>query len=172
MLILNIIVLIFEVLYYSLFMYYSKREGKLSRYILLFSLITIILLFINSNNLYAYIIFILIELFGFKYIIKCKISLYDMFITFIMFLLKFVIEMLSFYLLNNFINNIMINATIYCVIKVLLVYFINKKINFNKIYKKFKSKWDNNIFFIRYAFIVFMFTYIIISCIYLLNINL
>lgn len=40
---LNAIVLIFEVLYYSMFMYFSKKEGKFWKYIVSFTIITLII---------------------------------------------------------------------------------------------------------------------------------
>ena len=68
MLILNFIVLIFEILFYSMFMYYSKKEGKFSRYLLLFSLITIIGTIIKTNYLFSYLILVLMILYGIKYL--------------------------------------------------------------------------------------------------------
>ena len=49
MLFLNILVLIFEVLYYSMFMYYAKGEGKFWKYILLFSIVSIFTGIFNIN---------------------------------------------------------------------------------------------------------------------------
>ena len=72
----NIIVLIFEVLYYSMFMYYAKKDGKFWKYILLFSLITILILILGSNNLISYIFFVLIALMGLKYFIKITSSIF------------------------------------------------------------------------------------------------
>ena len=83
--VLNIIVLIFEVLYYSLFMKYSRPEGKYYRYLILFTLITIIGLVIGTSNLISYLLLILMILYGIKYIVKIKISLYDMLVILIMF---------------------------------------------------------------------------------------
>ena len=56
--ILNAIVLIFEVLYYALFMKFARKDGKFWKYILLFSLMTICSFFITTNmyqQIYIYI---------------------------------------------------------------------------------------------------------------------
>ena len=169
MVILNILILIFEILYYSLFMYYAKREGKVSKYILLFSLITIVMLIVGTNNLHSFIIFVILTILGMKNIIKCNTYFFDIFITFIMLLSKFIIELILFYVLYIFSKNVLLNALIYGFIKIMMLVILNKKYNFTIQYAKLKNKWDKNIFFIRYSFIVFMFVYVIISCIYLLK---
>ena len=76
--ILNIIIIISEVLYYSLFMMYSKKEGKLTKYLLLFSMISLIFCFISHNNLESYLALAIMMLLGIKYIVKVKTSLYDL----------------------------------------------------------------------------------------------
>ena len=84
-LVLNILVLIFEILYYSLFMKYARKESKFHKLILLFTMITIIGMIIGTNNLPSYLILILMMSFGMKHIGKLKVSLYDMLIIFIKF---------------------------------------------------------------------------------------
>ena len=92
MIFLNIAVLILEILYYSIFMYYSKGEGKFWRYLLLFSLITILFFFVGTTQIYSYLILVLMMLYGLKYIVKVKTSLYDMLIIILMLFLKIIIE--------------------------------------------------------------------------------
>lgn len=167
MLILNVIVLIFEVLYYSLFMYYSKNEGKLSRYILLFSLITTIGIFIGTDNLYSYILLIIMILLGIKYIIKCKLIFFDFFIIFAMLLFNFLLQLIPFIFISLFTNNIIIKTLFLIIIKGI---FIIKSNILKGIFKNIKIKWDKNFFFIRYAFIVIMFLFIISSAIYITRI--
>ena len=78
-LVLNILVLIFEILYYSLFMKYARKESKFHKLILLFTMITIIGMIIGTNNLPSYLILILMMLFGMKHVARLKVSLYDMY---------------------------------------------------------------------------------------------
>lgn len=164
--ILNIIVLIFEVLYYSMFMYYARKEGKFWKYLLLFSLITIVLIFIGTNNLYSYLIFVLLSLYGLKYIVKINISLYDMFFIFIMLAFKILIEGIIYMVIYLFYKNNFILTMIVTLIKNGIVLLYKNKLNI--IYTKLKIKWENNSFYIRYAFIIFMFMFIIFSVIFLL----
>ena len=166
MLILNIIVLIFEVLYYSLFMYYSKNEGKLSRYILLFSLITIFFCFVSTSNLYSYLFLILLMLYGLKYIVKLKISLYDMLVIFEMLLLKIIIETPIYIILKIFTENNFILTLPSSIIKIMLLYIFRE--NLKNMYVKFKKLWDNNNFYIRYIFTTLMFLFVIFSCVFLI----
>ena len=162
--IMNIIVLIFEILYYSMFMKFAKNEGKFWKYLLLFSLITIVMIFIGTNTLYAYLIFVLLALYGLKYIVKVKTSLYDMFIIVIMLILKLIIEliiMIAFYKLFSF--NQFASTMIFNFVKIVFLLIFK-----NKIYKfsiKFKKLWDNNNFYVRYIFTIGVYIYVIISII-------
>lgn len=162
----NIIVLIFEVLYYSMFMYYAKKEGKFWRYILLFSLITILILILGSNNLISYIFFVLIALMGLKYFIKIKASLYDMLIIILMvvakLLVEFIICMITFVIFKNTIISIFIAN----VIKICLLLLCNHKLNI--IYNKLHIIWDKNNFYIRYVFICLTYIYVIVSILFML----
>lgn len=162
----NIIVLIFEVLYYSMFMYYAKKEGKFWKYILLFSLITILLIFTNTSNLYSYLVFVLLTLFGLKYIVKLKSKFYDMFVIFLMLAFKIIIEGIVYMGIYCFYENNFVLTMIVTLIKNGIVLLYKNK--FNIIYNKLKIKWDNNNFYIRYTFIVFMFLFVIFSVIFLL----
>ena len=160
----NIIVLIFEVLYYSMFMYYAKKEGKFWRYILLFSLITIIGLFIGTNYLLSFLLLVIMMIYGLKYIVKEKISLYDMLIIFFMLLLNFLIPMPIYYFTSIFTKNVFIITIVYQVIKFLIVFGLKYKLN--KFYNFFHNLWNNNNFYIRYIFTTFMYLFVIFSCIY------
>lgn len=160
----NLVVLIFEILYYSMFMYYARREGKFNRYILLFTLITIFFIFAGTNSPISYLLLIFMILYGLRYIIKIKVSLYDMLIIFIMLILNFLIPTPIYYILLFFTNNVFIISIIYQFIKIILVFF--SKFLLNIIYKKLYIIWNNNNFYIRYLFTTFMFLFIIFSCIY------
>ena len=54
----NIIVLFYEVLYYSLFMKFARKEGKLWRYIVLYALISLLFSVIGTKAFYSYLLFI------------------------------------------------------------------------------------------------------------------
>lgn len=160
---LYIIVLISEILYYSLFMKFTKKDGKFYKYILMFTLITIFFLFVGTDKVYSYLLLILTILYGLKYIVKVKTSIYDMLVIFIMLLVKVMIEtpvyMIFFKLLDIYTIGI-----IYSIIKIIVLLLLKSKLNI--FYKCLKVKWDNNNFYIRYIFTVVMFLYVIISSIF------
>ena len=164
--ILNIIGLIFEVLYYSLFMKFARPEGKLWRYILLFTIVTILILFIGTSNIYSYLMFVILALYGLKYVVKLNISLYDMLILLIMLLFKLIIETPVYMILLQFINNNFILTLPSSIIKICLL--ITLKNNMNCLYIKLKNKWDNNDFYIRYIFSTILFLFVIFSLIFLI----
>lgn len=160
----NIIVLLFEVLYYTTFIKLCKNEGKISRYLLLFSLITILLMFIGSNQIYSYLIIVLLMLYGLKYIIKIKVSLFDMFLLFIMMFFKIIIEYIIVLIFYNILKlPISINIIMFSIIKILILLLIKNKMYLFNLY--LKERWKNNNFYIRYLFTIFLFIYVIISCI-------
>lgn len=166
MIFLNAIVLIFEILYYSLFMYYSKNEGKLSKYVLLFSLITAILFFTENSSLYSYLFFIVSTFLGMKYIVNCKVKFFDLFIIFSMLLFNFLLQLFPFIFIKLFTKDIIIKTLFLILIKGI---FIFKSNILRSIFNNMKVKWDKNFFFIRYTFVVIMFLLIISSAIYIIG---
>lgn len=158
----HILVLIFEILYYSLFMKFARKEGKFWKYLLLFSLATILIIFIQNQNFLTYLIFILFVLFGLKYIVKLKVSLYDMLLIVIMLLFKLFIEFIFYIILfqllkvNHFVTTIIFDFT-----KILFLLLINKKLYIYN--QKFKKLWDNNNFYIRYIFSCLTYIYVIFT---------
>lgn len=162
---LNIVVLIFEILYYSLFMKFTRQNGKLLRYIVTFTIMTIIGLIIGTNNLPSYLFIILFILFAMKYYIKLKTSLYDIFIILIMFLLKIIIE-LPFYIVLNNVFNIYIIGMFYSITKILILYLLKNSLH--KVYVILYDKWCHNDFYIRYTFSILVFLYTIISCVFII----
>lgn len=166
-LLMNIIVLIFEILYYSLFMKFAKKDGKVWKYIILFGLITIVLMFIGTTNLYAYLVFVLLSLYGLKYIVKTKISLYDMLPIIIMLFIKIIIELLSMIIFYNFLGaNQFVTTLLFESLKILFI-IINRKNIFNYNIKLNKI-WNQNNFYIRYFFSIFTIIYVIMTIISLL----
>lgn len=162
---LRILVIVFEILYYSLFMKFARKQGNFWKYLLLFTVISIVLFFISSFNIYAYLVFMVLSLFGLKLI--GKTSLYDMFIIFIMILFKLLIELLCAFPLNSLIPDINTCKIILGLIKVNTIMLIGNR--FNILYNKLKTYWSKNNFYIRYLFSIFMFIYIISACLFLIN---
>lgn len=163
--ILNAIVLIFEVLYYALFMKFARKDGKFWKYILLFSLITIISGFLGTNQLISYFLLILMIIYGIKYVVKIKVKLFDILIILIMLLFKLVIEIPIYFILSNF-TNMYLTAIASGIIKVFALISVQRKIE--KIYKYLYELWSNNNFYIRYIFSTFLFIYCICSCLFII----
>lgn len=166
MLFLNILVLIFEVLYYSMFMYYAKGEGKFWKYILLFSIVSIFTGIFNINSIYSYIVIILSMLFGIKYLIKIKTSLYDLFFIILMILIKLFIEF-TVYILFKDVLNIFYLYILFQTLKIVIVFIFKNKIK--KIYKLLFILWYDNNFYLRYLFSILMFIYFIFGILYLIH---
>lgn len=164
---LRILVIVFEIIYYSLFMKQARKEGKLTRYLLLFTLFSIVSFFMNDSSLVSYAIILIMILYGLKYIVKLNISLYDLFFILVMMLSKLSIELLFTFPINYFINNILISKIILGLLKILFVIIIGFKLDvfYNKLYKS----WNENRFFIRYIFDILLFIYIIASCLFLIK---
>ena len=161
---LNVVVLVFEVLYYALFMKFARKEGKFWRYLLLFILATILIMFLGTNTLISYLIFVLFVLYGLKYIIRTKVSLYEMCLITIMLLSKLIIEiiiMVVFYNLLKF--NHFATTLIFSSMKVLLVFLFKKELNL--LNNRLKKLWNNNNFYIRYLFSIVFYIYVIVSII-------
>ena len=156
----NIIVLIFEVLYYSLFMAFTRKEGKFYKYIILFSLISIMGILITTNNLLSYLLLILMMTLGLKYIVRTKISMFDMFLIVFMLFVKFIIEFISYIIFFKTIGfNHFITTMIFDIIKISLVLISRDELYKLKI--KLEDLWTNNNFYIRYIFSVLVYIYVI-----------
>ena len=163
-LLMNIIVLIFEVLYYALFMKFARKEGKFSRYVLLFTLLSIISVFIGTNHVYSHLLLIFNILLGLKYMTKTKVYLYDMLIIIIMLFISVIIQFPIYMIFINVFENLFYVTLIYEMAKIIFVLLINKRMNFY--YNKFHKIWNNNNFYIRYIFAICIFIYAIISCLF------
>lgn len=161
MLLENLVVLVFEILYYSMFMKYARKEGKFSKYLLLFSISTLLILIFGNKGLESYIIFILFSYISLKYLVKTKVSLYDMFLIIIMLIFKLVIETIGFIVTYIILSNLILYLFSISILKIILTYILRNKIS--NLYKKFKIKWNNNNFYIRYIFISFTYIYVIIT---------
>lgn len=165
MIFLNIVVLVLEIMYYSIFMYYAKGEGKFWRYLLLFSLITGIMLLVNTSTIYSYLIFVILSVYGLKYLVKAKTSLYDMLIIIIMIFLGIAIQY-PFYLIGLKLGIRYEITFIYEPIKILVILLSRNFIK--RQYNKLKIKWNNNNFYIRYIFTCLMYLYVIITIVFII----
>jgi len=157
----DFVVLILEVLFYSLFMKYSKKEGKLIRYVFVF-IISSILVALLRNYFPAYLLFIFSSYIGLKYIVRIKPSLYDVLVIIVMLLLNVTIELpiyLIFFKLFHFNRDI---VTIMFELVKLFVVMIGKKC-FDENYLKFKNVWDHNDFNLRYGFTIMLYLYVIVT---------
>lgn len=164
----NIIVLLFEVLYYALFMKFARKEGNLWRYLLLFIINSFVISLCSNIQLPIYLLFIFITLFGFKYIVKTKTSLYDVIFILVMLLLKIVIEFSLYTFFNGILSFSIISATlIFEIAKIIILFSLKNKLH--KIYSKLKYKWDNNNFYIRYLFSTILYSYVIITLLLLIK---
>lgn len=147
-------------------MKFSKKDGKTSRYILLFIINTIIIFLLNSKELYVYLIFVLTTYIGLKYIVKTKTSFYDMLIIVLMLMIKLFLEMLTIGVLFAILKNAYVLSTIAGVIKIVLLIAFKSKMHNH--YLNLKKIWDNNNFNLRYIFSLALFLYTIISSMFLI----
>lgn len=162
---LNIIVLLFEVLYYSIFINEARGDKKLIRYFIAFALVTIIGIFIKTNYFVSYLILIFMMLYAIKYIARVNTTLYDLLIIILMLILKTIIEMPIYYLLVGKINRYVLSI-LASLVKLLVLFLLNKRLN--KFYNYLQIKWNNNNFYIRYLFSVMLYLYVIIVAILLI----
>lgn len=162
-----ILVLISEVLYYSMFMYSCRKEGKFYRYLICFGLITIIGLFIGTDNLVSYLLVILMMIYGMKYIVGIKSTLYDILVILIMLFVKVMIET-PIYMLGQDKYDIYELGVVSSICKLVLFNFGFFRKFLNLTYEKLKVMWYKNNFYIRYIFSVGAFVYCIVSCIFII----
>lgn len=165
-LILGVIGLFLEALYYSLFIKNIKKESNIIKLIILFILINIFFAFVGSNILFSYLLLMIIIVLGLKYFANIKINNYDMFFLFIMMAFKIIVEGFSVTIISLLIRNNYFMAISLSFIKLLALFLFKNKLNL--LYNKFKKHWDNNIFYIRYAFAILMLIYVISSCCFLI----
>ena len=161
-LLMNIIVLILEVLYYALFMKFAKKDGKIWKYFITFLLTTIIVAIFDSSKIYSYLLFIISSIMILKYLVKIKSNLYDMLVIVVMLFTKIIIEFINVMVFYNIFQlPIIVVTAIFTIFK--LLFILKAKNKLNKIYNIFLNKWNNNDFYVRYIFSVLMIIYVIIS---------
>lgn len=167
MLAVNIFLLIVEILYYSLFLKFCRKKGKFKRYLLVSILVTIIAMIVGNNNLLSYILLVLAFLFGLKYIVRLRTSLYDMFVIFIMLFVKLIIELIYFIVLYLIFKSYPLFILFMTISKLLLLIVTKDKLCL--FYDRLKELWLANTFKIRYIFICCTYIYVIITALCLLK---
>ena len=140
------IILLFEILFYSLFFKYANKKNEFWKYICAFIIFTMTMLAFESSIIY-YLIFCFVIIGIMKYIMRMKIKIYDLILLYVIFIIKFIIEMpfglIIYPILGYTITNVL------CIIaKIGFVYLFRNKIN--KSYNIFVQKWNNNNFYVRY----------------------
>ena len=160
------IVLSLEILFYTMFMKASKREGNIIGYIFTFLIGTIEMSIMNSNRLIAYLLFFLVVLLGMKFLARTKVLNYDILVLFIMCLSKLAVEFLTLVPLYMITGNSFLATCVSGVIKLVLVIAFSKQLNI--IYNKLLDKWNKNNFYIRYFTSTIIMLYVIVTCIILI----
>lgn len=162
MVILNIVVLMFEILYYSLFMKFSKREGSIWKYLLLFTIITILIGFININYLITYFVLSVTSFYGLKTIYKIKVI--DFPYINLMFIIKFVMEAICITTIGIF--NEFYAIILFSILKLCFVFAFRNRLF--QLYKYMSEKWYKNDFIVRYISSILLIIYTLLALIYLL----
>ena len=163
---LNILGLIFEILFYSLFMKFTRKEGNFFKYLFAFTTITVIGLIIGTQSLISCLLLIAMILLGIKYIVKIKTTFYDLFFIFLMMLFKLILEAIIVFFISIIIKDPYVMAITLGIVKILFILLFREYLN--KIYEYIKIFWYQNKFFIRYIFDILMFAYVILSCVFLI----
>ena len=161
----NLIVLIFEIMFYSIYTKNIKGEGKLSKYILTFIVGTIGLM-IAGNGLFSYLAFALLCLLGIKYIVKVKTSFFDFFMIIIMLLIKAAIETALCIVCFVITKNTFISLMIANVVKMLFV--CKNRVPMRNYYQVLRKLWNSNNFYFRYILMSLLYIYIICSALFLI----
>ncbi len=162
--IVNIMVLVLEVLYYSLFMKFTKKEGKFINYCILFILVSVLGFILNTRDITNYFILLMFIVFGIKYIVRVKTTMFDFLIVLIMLVFNIIIEATIYVLLFKLIGvNYIITTFVFETIKIGMCLILNNRLHL--MYNKIKNLWDNNNFYIRYLFTTLIYIYVIITCI-------
>ena len=144
----------------------ARKEGDFKRYFLLFGLFAIITIFMNRRFLINYLIIFFLILYGLKFIVKLKVTLFDLFFIILMFISKVIIEMPLSLLSYSIVENIYVASTMVGVLKVIIILLFNEYVE--KIYEIMKLLWKNNNFYIRYLFSISLFIYVILSSVFLI----
>lgn len=161
----NLIVLIFEIMFYSIYTKNIKGEGKLSKYILTFIVGTIGLM-IAGNGLFSYLAFALLCLFGIKYIVKVKTSFFDFFMIIIMLLIKAAIETAVCIVCFAITKDTFISLMVANIVKMLFV--CKNKVPMRNYYQVLGKLWNSNNFYFRYILMSLLYIYIICSALFLI----
>jgi hypothetical protein len=163
----GIAVLIFEILYYALFMKVAKKGKSTIGYLLAFTIATAVNILLRSTELYTYILFIYISLILINYLTKDKTGMSDIITLIAMMMVKIIIEgatAIALYQLAGF--SIILTTGIFTVLKFLFILVFQEQIY--KFNKEMNKKWNRNDFNIRYITTALVLGYTIISILVLI----
>lgn len=134
--------LIPEVLYFTLFLSYTKKlKGKKVLLFLLTSIIYFCCMLISQYQLIYYLLFIALMYIALKILYKNKIQIIDVFLISILFAYVCLTSYICFLFVKNDFSNYYLLAFIQKIILFLPLIFRNK---FNLWYKKYYSLWNRN----------------------------
>lgn len=160
------VILLFEVLFYSLFIKFVKPKSSFIRLLMLFAFLTLVNYIIGSS-IYAYIFFVILALLGLKYFVKTETTIYDLFIIVIMILFKAFLEIIDGLILQLFFENSNIISVGTSLLKTLILFPLKDNLLYQ--YRNFNLKWKNNNFYVRYIFTILIYVYVIFSLLFLIN---
>ena len=160
----QLIVFLLEILYYTMFFSFCRKDEKPYKLFLVFLISNIISFFIGYGSFYSYA-FYFIEIAILTRLLKIKMTLYDILVLIVSMIFKLFIEVMFFIFIRENITTFAWICTI-GIVKNNILIICNKKLN--EIYNKLKKLWLNNNFYIRYLFSTFLYLYLIFSVIYII----
>ena len=160
----QLIIFLLEILYYTLFFGFCRKNDKYYKLFVVFLIANIISFFIGYGTFYSYALYFT-EISILARLLNIKMTLYDIFVLIISMIFKLIIELLFFIIIRENIS-LFIWVLAMGITKNMILLFINKILN--KLYYKLKDLWINNNFYIRYLFSTFLYLYLIFSIIYII----
>lgn len=160
----QLIIFLLEILYYTLFFNFCRKQDKFYKIFLMFLIANIGLFFIGFNTFYAYTLYFF-EIMILCKILKIKLVLYDILVFIVSLFVKLFLELICFAIFRENIV-LFIPVLIMGIFKNLFLILIRNLLN--KAYINFKKVWDNNNFYIRYSFSTLLYLYIIASIVYII----
>lgn len=134
--------LIPEVLYFTLFITYTKNiKEKRIKLFLLISLAYILCMFIQRYKIFYYVLFIVLIYLIMKVLYKKKTQIIDVFVILISFTYLYLLSYILFLFIKDDLSNYYILYTLDRII-LFIPFILNKE--FNKLYKNYCKLWNRN----------------------------
>jgi len=162
----NMTIFLLEILYYSFFLRFARNKNDFIKVFIMYLISNIGLYFIGFESFYAYTLY-LVEIVLLARLFKMKLVLYDTLVILVSLMFKLLMEIPFFIILGTKVD-LFIWVFIIGIFKNIVVILLRNKLS--KLYIKGKKKWDNNNFYIRYAYSIILYSYIIASIVYLISI--